>query len=362
MRFCCRVMLFMAALANIPLNANQIKLQRADVEIDFKDDGYFKSIPFIELSNDLFFITDNFNHRILEYRLQGNKLEFLRPIGRKGQGPGDLQRPTEISIGNGVLAVHDEMGISFFGLDGIFKSKFQLLSKSTAMMFADGKIYSATYDSKESELIQVYEGTPEPKFVFQEKKKLFPLNYDIHKGLSPDSVERIIFEGVLLADGYVYYLNKRFGKCLQYTLEGKLRAERDLLALLGKNEKAKAKENSRLFLEEGYDLIKANRMIPQNYIFDAARFSDNRLYVLLDPYDVIEKKKKTQIEIIRIDPEKWAIEARYVLDIGDAWTMNFVVARENGRPVFIVPLRQPKEDEKICLFRPTPESPKRISN
>lgn len=38
-------------------------------------------------------------------------------------------------------------------------------------------------------------------------------------------------------------------------------------------------------------------------------------------------------------------------DIGDAWTSDFVVARESGDLAFIVPLRLPKEDEKICVFR-----------
>jgi hypothetical protein len=354
MRKCASIlMFFLTALSSLPLAGGQVKLQRSDIEIDFKEDGYYKTIPHIELVNDLFFISDNFNHRILEYRFQGNKLEFLRPVGRAGQVPGDLQLPTNISIWNGVLAVQDQIGISFFNLDGTFKSKFQLLSKSVTFTFAGGKIYSATYDSKKPELIQVYAGTSEREFVFQEKKKLFPLNYDIHKGLSPDSVERIIFEGVLLTDGrYIYYLNKRFGKCLQYTLQGEKTAESDLLPLLGKNEKAKDKENSRLFIEEGYDLIKANRMIPQNYIFDSVRIADNKLYILLDCYDIVDRKKKTQMEIVCINPEKWTVEATYTADIGDAWTSDFVVAKENGDLVFIVPLRLPKEDEKICVFRP----------
>jgi hypothetical protein len=353
MRKCASILMFLlAALFSLPLAGEQVKLQRSDIEIDFKEDGYYTSIPFIELSNDLFFITDNFHHRILEYKLRGNKLEFLRPIGRKGQGPGDLELPTEISIWNGILAVQDQIGISFFGLDGIFKSKFQLLSKSVTFTFADGKIYSATYDSKKPELIQVYAGTSEREFAFQEKKRLFPLNYDIHKGLSPDSVERIIFEGVLLIDGrHIYYLNKRFGKCLQYNLQGEKTAERDLLPLLGKNEKAKAKENTRLFIEEGYDLIKANRMIPQNYVFDSVRIADNKLYLLLDCFDIVDRKKKTQMEIVCINPEKWTVEATYIADIGDAWTSDFVVAKENGDLAFIVPIRLPKEDEKICIFR-----------
>ena len=347
----------LAVLSFLPLKGEQIKLRRSEIEIDFKDEGYFKSIPHIELSNDLFFISDNFNHRVLEYKLQGNKLEFLRSIGRQGQGPGDLLRPSEISIKNGILAVQDELGISFFGSDGSFQSKFQLLSKSVAFTYAEGRIYSATYDYKKPELIQVYERRSEPKFAFQEKKKLFPLNYNIHKGLSPDSIERIIFEGILLTDiRHVYYLNKRFGKCLRYTLQGEKTAEKDLLPLLGKNEKAKVRENTRLFIEEGYDLIKAGRMIPHNFVFDAARIFDQRLYLLLESYDFVEKKKITKMNIVCINPENWTVEATYVADIGDEWSFNFIVTQEKGQPVFIVPLRIPGEDEKICIFRPTPKS------
>ena len=351
------IIFFLSTLSLFPLKGEQIKLRRSEIEIDFKDEGYFKSIPHIELSNDLFFISDNFNHRVLEYKLQGNKLEFLRPIGRQGQGPGDLLRPSEISIKNGILAVQDELGISFFGLDGSFQSKFQLLSKSEAFTYAEGLIYSATYDYKKPELIQVYEGRSEPKFAFQEKKKLFPLNYNIHKGLSPDSIERIIFEGILLTDSrHVYYLNKRFGKCSQYTLQGEKTAERDLLPMLGKNEKAKVKENMRLFIEEGYDLIKAGRMIPHNFVFDAARIVDQQLYLLLESYDFVEKKKITQLKIVCIDLENWTVEATYVADIGDEWSFNFIVTKEKGQLAFIVPLRIPGEDEKICIFRPSRKS------
>jgi hypothetical protein len=348
---------FLSTLSFFPLKGVQIKLDRSEIDIDFKDKGYFKSITRIELSNDLFFISDTMNNQIIEFKLQGNKLEFLRSIGRAGQGPGDLMRPSEISIKNGVLAVQDELGISFFGLDGSFQSKFQLLSDSIAFVLDNSRIYSATYDYKKPELIQVYQGTSAPKFAFQEKKKLFPLNYSIHKGVSPDFIERIIFEGILLRDSrYLYYLNKRFGKCLQYTFQGEKTAEKDLSPLLGKNEKAKVKENTRLFLEEGYDLIKEKRSIPRNFVFDAARIMDNRLYLLLESYDFIEKKKITQMKIVCIDPENWTVEATYVADIGDEWSFNFIVTKENGRPVFIVPLRTRGEDEKIYIFRPSPKS------
>ena len=54
MRKCASIlMFFLAALSSLPLAGGQVKLQRSDIEIDFKEDGYYKTIPHIELANDL---------------------------------------------------------------------------------------------------------------------------------------------------------------------------------------------------------------------------------------------------------------------------------------------------------------------
>src|SRR4030042_5220368 len=82
------------------------QLARTEISIDFKDEGYYKTIPHIALQGNLFFISDNSNHRVLEYRLGGSKLEFLRVIGRPGQGPGDLEYPHEISVSKETPPVH----------------------------------------------------------------------------------------------------------------------------------------------------------------------------------------------------------------------------------------------------------------
>jgi hypothetical protein len=111
--------------ASVNVFGESIKLARTAVEFDFKDDGYYTTIPHIALQGDIFYISDNLKHRVLAYRLQDNKLEFLWAVGRPGQGPGDLMRPTEISASVDKLAVYDEHGISFFGPDGGFKSRFR---------------------------------------------------------------------------------------------------------------------------------------------------------------------------------------------------------------------------------------------
>jgi hypothetical protein len=352
-----RALILAAALLTVRVNAfgESIKLARTAIEFDFKDDGYFTTIPHIALQGDIFYISDNFKHRVLAYRFQDNKLEFLRAIGRPGQGPGDLMRPTEISASADKLAVYDEHGISFFGPDGGFKSRFRLLSKSTAMLYVKPDVYIATYDSGSPDLIQVYTETGEMPRSFQEKKSLHSLRYDIHKGLSPDGVERIIFDGVLRADGQIlYYLSRCFGDFVKYTLSGKDVIVRDLTPLLSGNEKAKADENRRMFLDEGFDLIKNNGRIPNVYLFRDAQIKDGRLYLLIDSWDISEKKQKKLIEFVEIDIASWRIINTYSAETVAKWESAaiFVLLGDKNAPIFLTVLWDPEDEDKICVFRP----------
>ena len=337
------------------IGAETIKLVRTDVIIDFKEDGFYKSIPFIALQGDLFFITDNFAHRVLEYRFRGNTLEFLRAIGRPGQGPGDLMHPTDISISADILAVKDESGISFFGLDGGFKNKFLLLSRAATMIFTGKEIYTTTYDTAKPDLIQVYSREGQSLRAFQNKISLYPIRYDIHKGLSPDGVERIIFEGLLRRDGQsIYFLSKRFGNVLRFSPNGKETGNWDLSRILGKNEKAKPEENRRIFLNEGFDLEKNERFIPNYYLFEDAQLVDARLYLLLQNYDLVAKKVKPVIEFVEIDLDAWAVVATYRADVQAKWesAANFIFIGDKRNPVFLAAVRSPGEDGKLCIFRP----------
>jgi len=54
--------------------------------------------------------------------------------------------PMDISISANILAVKDESGISFFGLDGSFENRFPLLSWAETMMFTGDKIYATSFD------------------------------------------------------------------------------------------------------------------------------------------------------------------------------------------------------------------------
>lgn len=337
------------------VGAQPVMLDRFEVEIDFKEEGYYRSIPFIALHGDLFFITDNFSHRVLEYRFGGNTLEFLCAIGRPGQGPGDLMRPMDISIAADILAVKDESGISFFDLNGVFKNKFQLQSRAQTMLFTGNEVYAITYDAAKPDLIQVYSRGGEARKPFQKKKALYPIRPEIHKGLSPDQLERIVFEGLLRSDGRsVYFLSKRFGRVLRYSPDGNITGNWELSAILGANEKAKAEKNRQMFLEEGFDLEKNQRMIPHNYLFDDAHIVGGRLYLLLENYDLLEKKVKPVIEFTEIDLNTMAVVGTFKADAQAKWesAATFVFIGSKADPVFLAAVRRPGEDEKICVFRP----------
>lgn len=345
---------FLLAIADF-VRGEQIKLTRSEVVIDFKDEGYYKTIPFIALHDDLFFICDNFTHRVLEYRLDGNKLEFIRAIGKPGQGPGDLMRPTNISVSGDTLAVHDEHGISFFGIDGVFKRKFPLLSKSVTMLFAGDVVFSVNYDSGKKDLIQTYNESGEILSAFPRKTDLYSLRPEIHRGLSPDSLERTVFEGVLLSsEGDVFYLNKKFGDVLRSDPSGANIIKWNLVPLLSKVEKAKADENRRMFLVEGFDLVKNQGMIPNNYLFEDARIWKGRLFLLLENFDILEHKARPFTEIVEIDLASRAVVGTYRSNAAARFesASNFLIVGQDKTPVFLMTLRVPGEDTTLWIFRP----------
>jgi hypothetical protein len=337
------------------IRGEDIKLARSEVVIDFKEDGYYKTIPFVALQNDFFFICDNFTHRVLEYRLEGNKLEFIRAIGKPGQGPGDLMRPTEIFVSGDTLAVHDEFGISLFGIDGVFKRKYPLLSKSVTMLFAGGKVFSVNYDSRKKDLILTYNESGEILGAFPKKTSLYALRPEIHRGFSPDSLERTVFEGALLSSGEgLFYLNKRFGDVLWSDPAGANVVKWNLVPLLSKADKAKADENRRMFLDEGFDLIKNQRMIPNHYLFRDARIWNGRLFLLLDNYDILEHQARPFTEIAEIDLAARAIVRTYRADAAARFesASNFLIVGGDKTPVFLITMRVPGEDTTLWLFRP----------
>ena len=249
----------------------------------------------------------------------------------------------------------DESGISFFGQDGTYKNRFQLLSWAGTMVLDGDEVYATSCDPKHSNLIQVYSRTGEIKKSFLDKKTLYPINYDIIKGPSPAQVQRFVYEGQLCSSGQsFYFISKRFGDVLRYDRNGKATECWDLLRLLGNNEKVKADENRGHYLEDGFDLKKTDGYYPGHRLFEGAQIVDDRLYLLLENWDILEKKAKPVIEFVEIDLDSWTVVNTYMAEAKAKWEFaaDFVFIGDKANPAFLAAVRKPGEDEKICIFRP----------
>lgn len=135
---------------------DKIDLERTELQLIYKNEGFYETISDIKVHGDHLFIVDNRRHQLLKFLLNGNRLEFVTFIGRPGQGPGDLEFPIETSIWQGTIAVKDQVGISFFGNAGIFKHKFRIFSPRISFLFVNNNIYYATANPKKSTLIEAY--------------------------------------------------------------------------------------------------------------------------------------------------------------------------------------------------------------
>lgn len=242
------------------------------------DDYYFRAIVDLEIINEKLYAIDNWGHHLLSFSIkEGISLE--KKIGQQGQGPGDLQYPGTLSIGSGEVAVKDNNGISFFSLDGKFKRKFKTYRGPKGFAFINRKIFRINPDPDSDYLIEIY--SDEGKKLSHFGKKFCSLDFSLYKGISPNMVERLVFEGILFTKGnFIYYLSKYFGILNQYDLEGKRIAETDIVNIFNKHEKEVLTNNQLLWLKNGITLDANNRKVECFTIFQDAYLSGTKIYLL----------------------------------------------------------------------------------
>jgi len=110
----------------------------------FGDNDYFEKPSDIEVdgASSLIYVVDAGSCRVLVFDGTG---KFLRAVGRKGQGPGDLATPTGLGLtGDGGFAVadRDNNRIQFFGRDGTFARSIAVKETRVAdLVVAGGRIF-----------------------------------------------------------------------------------------------------------------------------------------------------------------------------------------------------------------------------
>jgi len=328
-------------------------LKRTDMAFEEKKEAFFKNAADIEVCRNYLLIVDNIDHRILEFSINNDGLEFRRSIGRQGQGPGDLQLPIRISTWSDTIAVQDQLGISFFDLEGYFKTRFRIFVGSTSFLFRNNNIYFTAVNPTKLDLIEVYSVEGKRLYSFAEKRELVDYTYNTVQGMSPTTVEMTIFNCEIVSDErYIYLLNRRFGTLSKFTTIGEKVFETAITDLFGNNGQSKVKENRRIFFEKGYDFLKT-RMIPQHYLFRDAKLVDDSIYLLIDQGNILEKKQDAQMKIMVVDKDSLKLKSAYQAPLGnDERFLSFDVRNEKGHPVFYV-LLDTEEGYRISKFIPS---------
>lgn len=268
------------------------------IVFDYKEKGFYRSITDLIKAGDKIIIADFFTGRVYCFKYMRGKAEFLYEIGQPGQGPGDIERPFELSGDDDLLAIRDQQGISLFQIDGKYLNKFKLFSSHIAFILIKNRIYYLSANLIGNHLIDVF--NLDGKIISQIGEKNI-----WRKGVMLDNInafrELLIYEGFLLTEGsYLYYINNAFGFIDKYSLGGKFIKRIDLSKNLDDNSQYKIHLNKQnliqtknLKLEKGRAGVK--------YLFLDAYVDNGYLYLLMDQHDAINNKPTNLIDIKKID-------------------------------------------------------------
>jgi len=326
----------------------QIELKRKLIEIDEKDEGFFTAIADWDIYKDYLFLVDNPLHHVLRFKIKENKVEFLGIIGRYGRNPGELELPISAVTWNDTIAIKDEFGISFFDINGKYKKRFRYFSPCISLLFINDNIYTARSNPLQSDLIEVH--SMDGKELFSFGKKFIDLDYSFKMFSSPYLYDYFVFDGLLISDGrYIYYISRRFGKLIKFTLSGETVLEKNITSFFGKDGRMKEQENTRLFLKKEFGLEKMVG-VPQYYIFRDAKVNGRNIYLLNDANNFSKKEKNSYIEIICIDKNSFKVVSIYRSPLLKEEYIDYlaVMDSQNG-PVFWVVLTTNRGSEIFKL-------------
>lgn len=123
---------------------------------------YFKAVEnFTVDAKEFVYVSDARMNMITVFNADGN---FVRQIGRQGQGPGEFNNPKAVCIDElGQIIVSDSNNgrVQFFSPEGVYKNSFRLFVSSAKMAVKNNRLYMCHSPRKDEEkIIRVlnYEG------------------------------------------------------------------------------------------------------------------------------------------------------------------------------------------------------------
>ena len=112
----------------------------------------------LEIFDEFFVVCDAKDNCLKVFSKSG---EFIRKIGRSGQGPGEINTVFQITINsqNGIIFCNDQGNgrISSFDVNGKFKGIIKTLIPPRNIEYIDGIIYTSEYNSGKESLFSMYD-------------------------------------------------------------------------------------------------------------------------------------------------------------------------------------------------------------
>jgi hypothetical protein len=322
-------------LAAQPLAGFQYALKKEPLKVDFKENGFFKTVTDLKIHKGYLFIADFLGDKVLQFSYVQGHAEFMRFVGRKGRGPGDIEKPIAISVYNDIIAVKDQEFISFFDLDGNYISKFRQFTTYISFALFKDKIYFSGANPRSANLIEFF--SMEGQSLGNFGGKYFSASRSSREDFLPFE-EVAIYSGQIISwSDCIYFINKRFGLLQKFSLLGEELERKTIIDLFGENGRRKVAANKALFLDQRYKPEEHRGQIVAYDLFRDSSASDGCIYFLLDQHDISSKKYLFKLEIIAMDIDNYRQIGRYELNLdqGD-FVKNITLSSMDGKPTFLV--------------------------
>ncbi|MFA8343200.1 MAG: hypothetical protein ACEPO8_09560 [Rhodothermaceae bacterium] len=276
-------------------------------EIELKDED---GIEVVDFASD--FKVINSNNLVLTDK-RANQLICFNEFGAikwvissKGNGPGDLNRPTSLFLTDNSVIVKNERNnrLDYFDFDGKYKKskKFSekqliLISKTYDAIDSEGNYYSTTSGFNKSHLIEKFD---QDLFKLKnigkietEKIKWFDFS-EIEKNIKNNQIPSLIINSCLLAtnrDNQLYAIHPMTLKLKKYDINGKKVFSKELKI---KN----YKKRLRGFFDRSKEIVK-HRAISNDYILrDFVIDDEGSIFVLIKDENLILYKYSKEGRLI----------------------------------------------------------------
>jgi hypothetical protein len=197
----------------------QIALKRAFPDPTSIIERDFISTPYdLKIYDNIFIATDAKDSAI---KIFSNNGEFIRAIGKRGQGPSDIIDPFVCTVdpNNGNIYCFDQGNsrISCFSLNGLIISSFRVTATVWDLMFFREHIFASAVNHSKRSLFLKYEKNGSIVSLFGDF-------FDNEVNSMPEQYKSVLYGNVILRskDDYIYAVYERLPYIQIYDTEGKL--------------------------------------------------------------------------------------------------------------------------------------------